>query len=252
MALKDELTKQGHFLFRYRSFIPILFIPFGIYLFYKNINSGQGVFHTSYAYWCLAIGLFGLWIRVLAVGHSPANTSGRNTKEGQVADTVNTTGIYSLMRHPLYVGNYFMFLALAMLSCNIWFGIIFSLLYFIYYERIIYTEEDFLTNKFGSRYTDWARVTPAILPRSLSMNNADYAFSWKKVFKKEKNGFAALFVLFYLFYVLERYIVDRKFHTEINFWSIMAAFSLVLYGILKYMKYNTTLLNENDEERRKK
>ena len=33
------------------------------------------------------------------------NTSGRNTHD-QVADSLNTSGIYSIVRHPLYVGNF--------------------------------------------------------------------------------------------------------------------------------------------------
>jgi len=82
----------------------------------------------------------GLFIRAYAVGHTPANTSGRNTKE-QLADELNTTGIYSMVRHPLYLGNFFMWLGAAVLTKNGWFIVAFILLYWIYYERIMFAEE---------------------------------------------------------------------------------------------------------------
>ena len=63
---------------------------------------------------------FGLGIRVFTVGFTPKNTSGRNTAE-QIADVLNTSGIYSMVRHPLYVGNFFMWLGIGLLTQNPYF-----------------------------------------------------------------------------------------------------------------------------------
>jgi len=101
------------------------------------------------------ISLCGLAIRVYTVGHTPANTSGRNTA-GQLAESLNTTGIYSLVRHPLYLGNFFMWLGVALLIANFWFVIAFVFAYWIYYERIMFAEEQFLRTKFGPTYVEWA------------------------------------------------------------------------------------------------
>ena len=54
----------------------------------------------------------GFLFRAWAIGTTPAGTSGRNTKE-QVAEVLNSTGIYSIVRHPLYVGNYFMWIGIV-------------------------------------------------------------------------------------------------------------------------------------------
>jgi len=59
-------------------------------------------------YIAIALSMFGFIIRAIAIGTTPKGTSGRNTKEGQVAESLNTKGIYSMVRHPLYLGNYFM------------------------------------------------------------------------------------------------------------------------------------------------
>ena len=100
-------------------------------------------------------------IRVKVVGHTPPKTSGRNTNVGQVANELNTTGLYSLVRHPLYVGNYLMWLGILMLTLNLYFIVISTLLYFIYYERIMYAEEQFIIAKFNDHYTKYSELTPA-------------------------------------------------------------------------------------------
>lgn len=94
---------------------------------------------------------FGSDIRAIAIGTSNKNTSGRNTKQ-QVAEALNTKGIYSTMRHPLYVGNYFMWIGIVAYTGNIWFVVLVSLAFWLYYERIMFAEERFLERKFGEDY----------------------------------------------------------------------------------------------------
>lgn len=63
----------------------------------------------------LLVSLVGLAVRVRTAGHTPYRTSDRRTAEGQVADEPNTTGIYSVMRNPLYVGDLFKWPGIALL-----------------------------------------------------------------------------------------------------------------------------------------
>ena len=116
MALQEELESQGNWLFRYRSFLPIAIVVVGwaMYLRRELHPEEFPLFLPEYEHLYLAVamavGLLGLAVRVYTVGFSPRNTSGRNTKVGQVADTLNQTGIYSVVRHPLYLGNFLMWL----------------------------------------------------------------------------------------------------------------------------------------------
>ena len=64
----------------------------------------------------------GAW---LCVGFTPRGTSGRNTKEGQVAESLNTLGMYSMCRHPLYLGNLLMWLGIVMYMGHLWFAVAF-------------------------------------------------------------------------------------------------------------------------------
>ena len=79
-----------------------------------------------------------------------------------------------------------MYLGLAMITGHLWFVISFVLLYWLYYERIMFAEEHFLRNKFGEQYLKWAASVPAFVPKLGNMASPNLSFSWKKVLKKEK------------------------------------------------------------------
>ena len=93
-----------------------------------------------------------------------SHTSGRNT-EGQVADSLNTTGMYSIVRNPLYLGNFLMILGVVLFLRIWWIPALYATLFALYYERIIFAEEMFLRDKFGQDYLAWASKTPAFFPK---------------------------------------------------------------------------------------
>ena len=247
MALTEQMESQGAWLFKYRSILPLIIFAIGIVLFLNNESNPENWIlennfqESLYELTCLLVAFLGFFIRIYTVGYSRPNTSGRNT-EHQVADVLNTTGIYSIMRNPLYVGNFFMWLGIAMLTGNFWFIIAFTLFYFLYYERIIFTEEQFLKNKFGHTYLEWAQKTPIIVPKFSSFKKADYNFNWKKVFRQEKNGLAALLILFCLFDIGGEMVKEQRNFNETLYFA--GAASIIFYFILKFIKYNTKLLQD--------
>jgi len=137
---------------------------------------------------CLAISLVGLAIRFFTVGYAPAGTSGRNTR-GQKARVLNTTGVYSIVRHPLYLGNFVITSGLVLSIGVWWFALISVLAFWLYYERIMIAEEDFLREKFGPLYSHWAEKTPAILPRFRNWQPPSLPFSVRTALKREYSGF---------------------------------------------------------------
>ncbi len=58
----------------------------------------------AYEFMCFTVSLKGIMVRIMAIGYIPKGASGRNTR--QKADDLNTTGMYSVARNPLYSGNY--------------------------------------------------------------------------------------------------------------------------------------------------
>ncbi len=247
MALKEEFEDQGNWLFKHRSFLPLFILVIGTLLFVRNklypesFILERSPYLVYYEYFCLSISLLGLAIRIYTVGHTPQNTSGRNT-EGQLAESLNTTGIYSTVRHPLYLGNFFMWMGPALLTGQFWFMVALILFYWVYYERIMYAEEQFLTRSFGQAYLDWAKKRPAFIPNLKNFVKPSLPFSWKKVLKKEKNGLAAVFIIFMVFDILGKIL---RHETDYNKFYIGAcAVTVVMYLILKYLKKRTTVLNE--------
>ena len=105
--IANTIARQGNWFFRWRSYVLLGFIPLGIYAlsFPEPIETLFGA--TADSAWemgCILIAFLGLGIRAMVVGQTPAGTSGRNT-HGQVAEVLNTTGLYSVTRNPLYLGN---------------------------------------------------------------------------------------------------------------------------------------------------
>lgn len=249
MALQEEFEQQGIWLFRYRSFLPLIIIAIGIGLYINTEIHPETFFikdtpyKIHYELFCLLVGLLGQLIRIFTIGHAPKNTSGRNVK-GQVADTLNTTGIYSVVRHPLYLGNFFMWLGPALLTGNFWFVMAFCFLFWVYYERIMFAEEQFLRKKFGMTYLHWSERVPAFIPNFKQYRQPIMTFSWKKVLKQEKNGLFNLFIIFFVFDVIGELIKGTSsFNLTFLIGFILAG---VVFMVLTFLKRRTSILNEEN------
>ncbi len=247
MALIEIFRRQGDFLFRYRSYFPIILVIAGISYYIYLHSIGAYSYNPFYFLICFAVSLIGLVIRIVTIGYTPKNTSGRNTKS-QVADTVNTSGMYSIVRHPLYLGNFFMWLGLALLTKSVWFIVFFLLVYWLYYERIMYAEEFFLRDKFGTVYLNWANSVPSFIPRRFRWHSPGLHFSFRNVVKRETIGLFKLTLLFFVFQYLHEYLVnDLNFTIELSFWGqfwfISFVSSGVLYLVIRTLRKKTRLFD---------
>jgi len=235
MALQEECEKQGNFLFKYRGILPLILLGTSLAVFihaqYYDTARENIISFNSLLLSGLAVSFAGFIIRIITVGYSASHTSGRNT-DRQVADELNTTGIYSIVRHPLYLGNFLMWLGPAIVIQKIWFIIAFILAFWVYYERIMFAEEQFLRRKFGEFYLKWADKTPAFIISLKNYTPAITRFSWKKVLRKEKNGFVAVFIVFYVFNSIREYILHQV--PDTSSWLLyVLIFSIIFYIIIK-------------------
>ena len=235
------MASSGSWLFKWRSYLPLavvaIIIP-GLLNFSYPLNSHA--YDLAYEMVCLFISMFGLVIRCYTIGHVPSGTSGRNTKS-QIADSLNTTGIYSVVRNPLYLGNFFMMLGVVSFVRLWWADIVFCLLFCLYYERIIIAEETFLERKFGLEYLEYARRTPAFFPRFKNWERPNLPFSFKNVLKREYSGFFAVILLMFLFEVVEDYVVEGELELD-PVWVALMIFATVVYITLRTLKRHTKLL----------
>ena len=190
---------------------------------------------------CLLVSFFGLGIRILTIGHAPKGTSGRNTKE-QIAEVLNTTGLYSVVRNPLYLGNFFMWLGVSMFA-DLWLlTLIYVLLFWLYYERIIFAEEAFLRKNFGQSYLEWADNTPAFIPKFNLYKKAALTFSVRNVLRREYNSFFAVVVVMFLLEVVGDIYYEGEFDFDAG-WIMLVTISFVIWVVLRSLKKYTNVLN---------
>ena len=202
--IRDEFVKSGHWLFRWRSYTPLILAAVLLASLQGfTYPMGSHALDQVWDFCCYGLALLGLTIRVLTVGFVPRDTSGRNTAKGQVATRLNTTGIYSLLRHPLYFSNFWMWMGVAVFPRVWWVPVLMMLVYFLVYERIISAEEDFLAEKFGDEYVAWANKTPIMWPRFRNWVRPDLPFSWRAVLRRENSTFLGMTTIFFILEMME-------------------------------------------------
>ena len=190
VLLDSLIQRQGQTLFRWRSFLPLALVPAALVALADSTPIDYWFGETAEDVWIgfsMLVAYLGLAVRVMTVGFVPGRTSGRNTSE-QRADSLNTTGMYSVVRNPLYLGNFLTLLGFAMMTMVWWFVVLVVLSFALYYERIILTEEDILRGKFGAVYEAWASKTPVFFPRLALWRRPEWKFSLRAVLRREHVG----------------------------------------------------------------
>lgn len=244
MAFVNSFESEGNFLFKHRGEIPIILFLFAIpVVYFTDINFLSG--STQFILMWISIGLsfLGFIIRAISIGTTPKGTSGRNTKEGQVAESLNTTGIYSVVRHPLYLGNYFMWIGIVLYTFNFEYVVIVTLAFWLYYERIMYAEERFLERKFGKDYMDWADNTPAFIPCLKKFKKNVVPFSIVSVLRREYSGVLATVVGFVFIDDLRRFVDYGLFRVN-TIWHVVLVVAIILVITLRSIKHYTAILQE--------
>jgi protein-S-isoprenylcysteine O-methyltransferase Ste14 len=249
ILLKHLMIRQGHWLFRWRSYLPLLMLPIAVEVFLASGWMTRAVGPFGEDLWdsfCLLVALTGLAVRILTVGFVPRGTSGRNTGR-QKADVLNTTGMYSLVRHPLYLGNFLVFMGFALLLKSGIFVLFAAVVYLAYYERIILAEEEFLAKRHGAAFLDWASETPVIAPTFRHWVAPALPFSWRSALRREFHTLFLIAVLFFASELLEGMVIERS--TFVGWiahepqWAIFVAASGALYLAVMAIKKTTSWLN---------
>lgn len=247
MALVHSLEKNGNFLFKYRGQIPVILFLMAIpAIYFTDYDFLNGNEDTKLILTIVAalISFSGQVIRAIAIGTSNKHTSGRNTKE-QVAEALNTKGIYSTVRHPLYLGNYFMWIGIVVYTFNIWFVLLISLMFWLYYERIMFAEERFLEKKFGQSYVDWSMKVPAFWPSFKNYEKTPIPFSLKTILRREYSGITATIIGFVFIDFFRDWFSTGEVQWKVNH-GIVILIALLISLILRTLKHNTKILFEED------
>ncbi len=246
MALREELQKQGDWCFRWRSYWPLPILPILLIALQNSGSIERLAGNLADDLWeglCIAISFAGFAVRCITTGCVPEETSGGNTKR-QIAKTLNTTGTYSIVRHPLYLGNFIIVYGITLFVQVWWFTLIVILAFWLYYERIILAEEDFLAERFGTLYVKWAEKTPAFLPKFRMWQRPSLPFSPRTVIREQYSTLFAIISSFTFLEVVGDIFVERKLALD-PAWAIFFIIGLTTYLVLTTLKKKTQILDVN-------
>lgn len=197
--------RLGKLLFRFRSFTPLPLILLTLLLFRPLSQS------PLWTWAGLAVALAGEGLRVASVGFARSGTSGRESF--LKADSLNSTGLYSLARNPLYWGNVLIFAGLLTAFANPCALALFVAFLFLQYHFIVLAEESYLAETHGRPYEDYRRRVRRWLPRFDRWAPPPGRCDWKKVLFKENDSCFNLLLAFLLIAAWkERHFAGRVRH----------------------------------------
>jgi protein-S-isoprenylcysteine O-methyltransferase Ste14 len=245
----NQESPSSNWVFRFRGILPIIML---LLAFFTILNHNEwpylvplGNYSNNHFWIILLAASFGFFMRIITVGYTPKGTSGRNTAS-QVADSLNTVGVYATTRNPLYFGNLITWLALSAFTFSGLFLVIFVSFFTAMYRPIIKEEEAFLSLKFQKEYFSYRKRTPLFFPNILLFKSTTRDFNWKKILRKEKNGLAAICALsslFHLTWTLETF----TFKEIAKEWVFLVpgAIGVLSYLLIKILILKTSYLNNN-------
>lgn len=133
----------------------------------------------------LAVAVFGQGIRCGTIGLDYIIRGGRDHQV--YAERLVTGGIYQHVRNPMYVGNFFLLIGLAIAS-NSWVFVAGGIpIAALTHVAIVAAEEDFLRGKFGAEFDEFCARSPRWVPRlsGLAETLSGAGFNWRRVLVKE-------------------------------------------------------------------
>ncbi|MFB3854649.1 MAG: isoprenylcysteine carboxylmethyltransferase family protein [Vicinamibacterales bacterium] len=234
MKLLDHFTRSGDLFFRWRSYLPLLLLPAFFLAAAAPPEDWSKTAETAWELACFGIALGGLAIRAWTVGTAPAGTSERSTREARAA-SLNTTGPYSVVRHPLYLGSSVVAFGLSLFPAEWYLPVIVMMAGLLYHERIAAREEAFLEERFGDEFRSWAERVPAMVPAIGRYRAPGMKFMWGNVIGREFHGLSAAGAGFFALDTVQESSRSGSFAVS-RLWAMVFAVTAGLFVLMVVLK----------------
>jgi len=227
---------------RPRGIIPILIVPLATLLVVGYASPLVSLhFHEVCEIFCLLLSFVGLAIRMLAAGYLSAEPT-NDASPPRCRKTLFTDGIFSIVRYPRYLGDYFIGLGVVLIPFVWWLPVLYSLAFWLYYKHIIANEDEVARRKFGRRFDEWAAATPALIPRVSRWRPARTPFSFRTALRREHTALLLVVALHSSVEWLEHLVLERRIMLEV-FWIVITVTGLAVYLVVRQLEKHTRLLN---------
>jgi protein-S-isoprenylcysteine O-methyltransferase Ste14 len=238
VRLLDQIPRSGDRLFRWRGQLPLLLLPlFLLGLADARLPATLSPLTRAWQLGSLVIALAGLAIRVAAIGTAPAGTSERSTTRPR-ASALRTTGLYSLVRHPLYIGNTLTAVGFACFTTTWYLPVLVALLGILYHERIAAREEVFLEERFGDEFRRWADRVPAALPRWSAFVPSATPFVWRRVLGREFHGLLVIGAVMFVLDLVRSALASGRLVLA-PFWTAFFLLTAAIFSVCAVLKKRT-------------
>ena len=141
------------FRFRAISVVPVILL---ILFLFDPLDAGR--FNPGLNLLGFLIALAGAATRIVAAGYAKPFTSGRENY--LKAESLNTSGVYSIVRNPLYVGNFLVYNGILIAYSSPAALAFFNVFFILNYYFIILSEENYLQGQFGDAYREYLKSGP--------------------------------------------------------------------------------------------
>ena len=178
--MSAKLVGLGNFAFKYRGYmlpvaVLLLLVPSSRFSADPAVPGAIG----------FLIAVVGQVWRICTIGLAYIIRGGRNRRV--YAEDLVTAGLYAHVRNPMYVGNFFLIVGLALASNSWVFALVGVPLALGMHKAIVAAEESFLRNRFGAQFDAYCARVPRWVPRfsGLVRTLRSMSFDWRRVVAKE-------------------------------------------------------------------
>lgn len=188
----DRFTRIGGWLFEHRTLIPI---PLAVPLLLVRVGEASP---SGLLLVCgVAFVALGEAVRLWGVRHIGAISRTRRDRLGPLV----TTGPFSVVRNPLYLGNVALWIGFTILARLLWMVPVSVVLLGLEYHAIVRWEERLLDARLVERYRTYAARVPRWIPTlhhgrrggpGGSESSAPASFSWRQTFFSERGTLVAI------------------------------------------------------------
>ncbi len=190
--------------FKLRFFITY---PFGIFVLFF-CSPTQSSFNLGI--WLIVAGLI---IRLWANGYAIKTTK------------LTTSGPYSLVRNPLYLGTILITIGFMILLNTSYVGLIFILIMLAVYLRTIRNEERALALRFGQAYLDYKNKVPMLIPTLFRYKAGEkWPFSFARIIENKEYKLFIWVINIVIIFRLKGYFIIEHESMDTKKWLLICLF----------------------------
>jgi len=158
--------------------------------------------------------------------------------------SLHTTGIYSLVRNPIYVGAILIAAGVCILLGLFWYLPVLIAYLALIYHLVVLREERYLADSFGDAFAVYMERVPRWIPRQLSVRiRPESPIPWGEVFRRERGYLVGLLTIIGLCLAKNQWYetaVDG-FHRFVSdsrtaFLGLLAAISMIIIPLVMILR----------------